>query len=63
MADGALDLVNDLIGRAVNAGASDIHLDPQPRDVMVRFRVDGVLRDESPIDKRLQNATSPRASR
>jgi type II secretory ATPase GspE/PulE/Tfp pilus assembly ATPase PilB-like protein len=60
MADGALDLVNDLIGRAVNAGASDIHLNPQPRDVMVRFRVDGVLRDETPIDKRLQNATAAR---
>ena len=60
MADGALDLVNDLIGRAVNAGASDIHLNPQPRDVMVRFRVDGVLRDEKAIDKRLQNATAAR---
>jgi type II secretory ATPase GspE/PulE/Tfp pilus assembly ATPase PilB-like protein len=60
MADGALDLVNDLIGRAVNAGASDIHLNPQPRDVMVRFRVDGVLRDQASIDKRLQNATAAR---
>ncbi|HEV7640234.1 MAG TPA: ATPase, T2SS/T4P/T4SS family [Gaiellaceae bacterium] len=60
MADGALDLVNDLIGRGVNAGASDIHLNPQPREVMVRFRVDGVLRDEAPIDKRLQSATAAR---
>ena len=60
MADGALDLVNDLIGRAVNAGASDIHLNPQPHDVLVRFRVDGVLRDQPPIDKRLQNAAAAR---
>jgi type II secretory ATPase GspE/PulE/Tfp pilus assembly ATPase PilB-like protein len=60
IADGALDLVNDLIGRAVNAGASDIHLNPQPHDVLVRFRVDGVLRDQAPIDKRLQNATAAR---
>jgi type IV pilus assembly protein PilB len=60
MAEGALDLVNDLIGRAVNQGASDIHLNPQPRDVMVRFRVDGVLRDQASIDKRLQNATAAR---
>ena len=60
VADGALDLVNDLIGRAVNSGASDIHLNPQPREVLVRFRVDGVLRDEPPIDKRLQNATAAR---
>jgi len=60
MADGALDLVNDVIGRAVNARASDIHLNPQPHDVMVRFRVDGVLRDQEPIDKRLQNALAAR---
>jgi type IV pilus assembly protein PilB len=60
MAEGALDLVNDLIGRAVNVAASDIHLNPQPRDVLVRFRVDGVLRDEPPIEKRLQNATAAR---
>ncbi len=60
MADGALDLVNDLIGRGVNSGASDIHLNPQPRDVLVRFRIDGVLRDEPAIDKRLQNATAAR---
>lgn len=60
MADGALELVNDLIGRAVNRGASDIHLNPQPHDVLVRFRVDGVLRDEAPIDKRLQNALAAR---
>jgi type II secretory ATPase GspE/PulE/Tfp pilus assembly ATPase PilB-like protein len=60
MADGALDLVNDLIGRAVNARASDIHLNPQPRNVMVRFRIDGVMRDQEPIDKRLQNAIAAR---
>src|SRR5207248_11610590 len=60
LADGALDLVNGLIGRAVNASASDIHLNPQPREVLVRFRVDGVLRDEAPIDKRLQGATAAR---
>ena len=45
-----------------NAGVS-IHLNPQPRDVLVRFRVDGVLRDQAPIDKRLQNARRPRCSR
>jgi type II secretory ATPase GspE/PulE/Tfp pilus assembly ATPase PilB-like protein len=60
VAEGALDLVNDLIGRAVNSGASDIHLNPQPRDVLVRFRIDGVLRDDAPIDKRLQNAAAAR---
>jgi type II secretory ATPase GspE/PulE/Tfp pilus assembly ATPase PilB-like protein len=59
-AEGALDLVNALIGRAVIAGASDVHLDPQPRDVLVRFRVDGVMRDQEPVDKRLQHALAAR---
>ncbi len=58
--EGALELVNTLIGRAVNAGASDVHLDPQTRDVLVRFRVDGVMRDDSPVEKRLQNALAAR---
>ncbi len=58
--EGVLDLVNALIGRAVNQGASDVHLNPQPRDILVRFRIDGVLRDDAPIDKRLQNAVAAR---
>ncbi|HVC87742.1 MAG TPA: ATPase, T2SS/T4P/T4SS family [Gaiellaceae bacterium] len=60
VAEGALDLVNALIGRAVNRGASDVHLNPQPRDVLVRFRIDGVLRDDAPLDKRLQTAVAAR---
>jgi type IV pilus assembly protein PilB len=58
--EGTLDLVNGLIGRAVNARASDVHLNPQPREVLVRFRVDGVLRDDAPIDKRLEAAVAAR---
>jgi type IV pilus assembly protein PilB len=58
--EGAGDLVNGLIGKAVNARASDIHVNPQAREVVVRFRVDGVLRDEETVDKRLQNAVASR---
>ena len=60
VAEGALDLVNALIGRAVNEGASDIHIDPQQRDVLVRFRIDGVLRDDEPVEKRMQSALAAR---
>jgi type IV pilus assembly protein PilB len=60
LTEGTLDLVNALIGRAVNARASDVHLNPQPRDVLVRFRIDGVLRDDAPIDKRLESAVAAR---
>jgi type II secretory ATPase GspE/PulE/Tfp pilus assembly ATPase PilB-like protein len=59
-AEGATDLVNTLIGRALNEGASDVHLDPQPRDVLVRFRVDGVMREDAPVEKRMQNALAAR---
>lgn len=36
--------VDDLLGQAVRAGASDLHLEPSPRGLEVRARVDGILR-------------------
>ncbi len=36
-------LVNYIINKAVTDGASDIHIEPQEKDLRVRFRVDGVL--------------------
>ncbi len=42
-------LVNLLIARAVEARASDIHIEPMNGELLVRFRIDGVLQDvESP---------------
>lgn len=38
--------VSDLIDRAINARASDIHLEPTAAGGEVRFRVDGLLRTE-----------------
>ncbi|NIP82244.1 MAG: type II secretion system protein GspE [Gemmatimonadetes bacterium] len=38
-------LVNLVLDRAVGSGASDIHIEPEPRRVVVRIRVDGVLRE------------------
>jgi len=40
-----IKLVNMLITQAVNDRASDIHIEPQERDVLVRYRVDGVLHE------------------
>ncbi len=37
-------LANFLIAEAVNLGASDIHIEPQEKKLVVRYRVDGVLR-------------------
>ena len=38
-------LVSSIIKGAVDAGASDIHLEPHRKDLRVRYRVDGLLRD------------------
>ncbi len=37
-------LVNLLITQAVEAGASDIHIEPMENELRVRYRIDGVLR-------------------
>ena len=37
-------LVDQLLAEAINAGASDLHLEPEEQGIAVRHRVDGVLR-------------------
>ncbi len=36
-------LVNDMFARALENGASDIHVEPAEQELAIRFRVDGVL--------------------
>jgi type II secretory ATPase GspE/PulE/Tfp pilus assembly ATPase PilB-like protein len=43
--EGVVDLVDDIIGRAIAARASDVHFDPGDTATRVRFRVDGLLSD------------------
>jgi len=38
-------LVNQLIREAVRAGASDIHVEPSAKRLVVRYRIDGVLNE------------------
>lgn len=47
-------LVNQVIANAVAQKASDIHFDPQERELRVRYRVDGVLRTERSLPKYMQ---------
>lgn len=37
-------MVGSVLARAVEEGASDVHLEPQSGELVVRYRVDGVLR-------------------
>ena len=48
-----IKLVNSIIGQAVEEGASDIHFEPEGREMRVRFRVDGVLRETTQIPRRM----------
>jgi type IV pilus assembly protein PilB len=47
-------LVNGVLARAADEGASDIHFEPQAKELLVRFRHDGVLHEIMTIPKRLQ---------
>ncbi|MCB0349757.1 MAG: type II secretion system ATPase GspE [Bdellovibrionales bacterium] len=53
-------LVNTLLFRAVKEKASDIHIEPYEKDMVVRFRIDGLLFDIFRPPKKLQNAITSR---
>ena len=55
-----IKLVNTLLFRAVKEKASDIHLEPYEKDMVVRFRIDGILFDIFKPPKRLQNSITSR---
>ena len=46
-------LVNSVIARAVEEGASDIHWEPQSGEMVIRYRVDGVLRKVTSLPARM----------
>jgi type IV pilus assembly protein PilB len=48
-----IKLVNQIIAQAVERGASDVHLEPDGRDMRVRFRVDGMLNEATTIPRRM----------
>ncbi|MFQ3573917.1 MAG: type II secretion system ATPase GspE [Thermodesulfovibrionales bacterium] len=49
-------LVNVIITRAIDARASDIHIEPFEDEIKVRYRIDGVLHEVESIPKNLQSA-------
>jgi len=44
---------NALIFDAANKRASDIHIEPDEKEVIIRYRIDGVLQDASKLSKRM----------
>jgi general secretion pathway protein E len=49
-------LVNYVIARGIERGASDIHLEPYEKTLRVRYRIDGILEEVESPPKRLQTA-------
>src|SRR5579872_3772289 len=45
--------VEAIIAQALAVGASDIHLEPTQKQLRVRFRIDGVLYDQKPVEHSL----------
>jgi type IV pilus assembly protein PilB len=53
-------LVNLMLVQAVRQGASDIHVEPQERQLRIRYRIDGALYNVMTAPKHIQAATVSR---
>jgi type IV pilus assembly protein PilB len=53
-------LVGSILRRAAGDGASDVHLEPRGGELVVRFRVDGVLREVMSVPPALQGGVVAR---
>jgi type IV pilus assembly protein PilB len=61
ISDGPLvRLVNAVIFQAAEEGASDVHFEPHEDALVVRFRIDGVLREMQRIPKRMSAGVTTR---
>jgi type IV pilus assembly protein PilB len=56
----AIELVNKLVSQAIDDGASDLHVEPQAHEVVVRARIDGVMRRVTTIPRNLQQPVTTR---
>ena len=52
--------MNSVIAQSVDDSASDIHFEPQAKELVVRFRVDGVLHEIMSIPRRMQSGVLSR---
>ncbi len=47
-------LANSILALAIKKGASDIHVEPQEKELAVRFRIDGALQQVQVLPKKIQ---------
>ncbi len=55
-----VNLVDLIIHEAIQARASDIHVEPFEKELKVKYRIDGLLHEMSPPPKHLQSAITSR---
>jgi type IV pilus assembly protein PilB len=48
-----IKLVNQIVAQAVEQGTSDIHFQPDGKEMAVRFRIDGVLNTSTTVPRRM----------
>lgn len=53
-------IVDTLLKHAILQGASDIHIEPAEKELVVRYRVDGLLHDAMTLPKHVGNAITAR---
>ena len=56
----AIKLANQIIATAIAEGASDIHFEPMPSGMVVRARIDGVMRRVAEVPQQLTAAVTSR---
>jgi general secretion pathway protein E len=55
-----IELVNNIWAQAIDAGASDIHIEPEEKHFSIRFRVDGILKSQMKLPKERYDAVATR---
>lgn len=55
-----INIVNSILEHAVLEGASDIHIEPTEKEVAVRYRIDGLLKQVMSLPKLVQNGIMAR---
>jgi type IV pilus assembly protein PilB len=55
-----IKLVHSIIGQAIEQGASDVHFDPEEREMRVLYRIDGVLYQTATLPRRMASGVVSR---
>ncbi len=55
-----VNLINSIIIKAYNEGASDVHIEPDEKNLLIRYRIDGLLIDSAALESKLSQRLAAR---